>query len=113
MTADTKVVLLALLNAALLTAGVGFQKLNGVRGGNPVTGPWILAAFLCMAPTFFVGNVAMGIGRVSLFVPVTAVAYISIALMSWACFGEALVPRQMAGLVLLVLGVALVAWKPA
>jgi drug/metabolite transporter (DMT)-like permease len=115
MSTDTKVILLGLLNAALLTAGCGFQKLNGVKGGDPVFSKWILAAFACLAPTFFIGNLAFAIGgRASLFIAVTAVAYIWIAIMAWWLFGEPLGAQIVGGLVLIVAGVGLVVMaKPA
>jgi drug/metabolite transporter (DMT)-like permease len=113
MTADLKIVLLALLNASLLTGGVYFQKLNGVKGGSSVLSPWIALAFLCMAPTFFIGNLAFALGgRIGLFIPVTAVAYVFIGLMGLLIFKEPMSLLQGLGLVLIVAGIALAARPP-
>ena len=110
MSVDQKVVLLALFNALLITAGTGFQKLNGIRGGNAYFNPLLLVAFLCFAPTFFVANVAYNLGgRTSLFVPVSAVNFVLIALLGRLYFNEPISLQQTFGVALIVGGVGLVA----
>ncbi len=109
MPADLKVILLAVLNACLITGGVGFQKLNAIRGGNPFFSGWIVGAFICLAPTFFIGNIAFVIGgRMSVFIPVISIHYVLIALMGHWLFDEGLAPQQVLGLGLIVAGVALI-----
>jgi drug/metabolite transporter (DMT)-like permease len=113
MSPDLKVTFFALLNSALITAGMACQKMNGLRGGNPMYGKWIIAAFLCLAPTFFIGNIAMASGgRMALFAAVNGVTFLMVGAMSWIIFGEPLAPTQVLGLCVIVAGVALVALKP-
>lgn len=110
MSLHAKVILLGLLTAALLVTGIGLQKLNGVRGGNPFFSPLILLAGICLAPTFFIPNVVyrMG-GPVALFVAVAALHFVGVALLGRLAFGEPLTLRMIAGFVLILLGVSLVA----
>ena len=110
MSVDTKVVLLALLDAILIAAGVFFQKLNGTRAASVWASPLLLVSFLCFAPTFFLANIAYAMGgRVSLFVPVTAVCYVMILAVGRFIFGEAIGPPQLFGCLLILAGVALTA----
>ncbi len=109
-TLDTKVVLLGLLSAALTAAGIFFQKLNGVRAGNPFVSGWLLLATLCFFPTFIITNKVflMG-GRMSLFVPMTAAAYVLSMLVGRFYFGEPVSWDKWLGCALILFGVATVA----
>src|SRR5215475_3804720 len=86
---DTKVILLALTVATLTSAGNFFQKLNGVREGNVFMSIWLILAVICFFPTFLITNAVflMG-GRMSLFVPLTATAYVISMLIGRFYFGE-------------------------
>jgi drug/metabolite transporter (DMT)-like permease len=106
LTADTKVVLLGLTSAALTTAGIFFQKLNGVRMGNAFVSIWLLLAIVCFFPTFVIANKVflMG-GRMSLFVPATAAMYVLTMLIGRFYFGEAVSSARWLGCALIVAGV--------
>jgi drug/metabolite transporter (DMT)-like permease len=109
MSLHTKVVLLGLLNAVLVCAGTSFQKLNGVRGGNPVISGWLALSVLCLVPTFFIGNAAYAMGgRMSLFVTATAALYLLAPLVSRVAFEEPLGWVRIAGCVLIALGITVV-----
>jgi uncharacterized membrane protein len=110
LTLDTKVVLLGLCTAALTTAGTFFQKLNGVRIGNPVLSGWLVLATICFFPTFVITNKVflMG-GRMSLFVPATAAAYVFSMLVGRYSFGEEVSYNRWFGCALILVGVGVVA----
>ncbi|MFO0614494.1 MAG: hypothetical protein U0414_18055 [Polyangiaceae bacterium] len=102
-----KVVLLAVLNGALVSGGGALQRLNGERGGHPVWSVWILLAMLCMGPSFLVSNWAYSIGgKMSLFVPVTAVTYVFSLLLAKFAFHEDVDWLSWVGCGLVVAGVA-------
>jgi hypothetical protein len=107
---DATVVLLGLLSAACTAAGIFFQKLNGVRGGNAFFSGWLLLAVICFFPTFIVANkvFVMG-GRMSVFVPVTATMYVLSMLLGRFYFGEAVSWGSWIGCALIVAGVAAIA----
>jgi uncharacterized membrane protein len=110
LTLDTKVALLGLCTAALTAAGNFFQKLNGVRLGNPFLSGWLVLATLCFFPTFVITNKAflMG-GRMSLFVPLTAAAYVFSMLLGRFYFGEEVSYNRWFGCALIVTGLVVVA----
>jgi drug/metabolite transporter (DMT)-like permease len=107
---DTKVVLFGLCTAALTAAGTFFQKLNGVRVGNPFLSGWLFLAAICFFPTFIITNKVflMG-GRMSLFVPATAAAYVFSMLVGRYYFGEEVSYNRWFGCALIVVGVGVVA----
>jgi uncharacterized membrane protein len=107
---DTKVALLGLLTAALMAAGTFFQKLNGVRAGNPFVSGWLVASTVCFLPTFVIANKVflMG-GRMSLFVPATAATYVFSMLVGRFYFGEEVSYVRWVGCALIMVGVAIIA----
>jgi drug/metabolite transporter (DMT)-like permease len=110
MTPNVKVIALGIVNAFFLTAGIGFQKLNSVKGASPVASVWLVLAFLCFAPTFWLANVAYDMGgSPSLFIAVSALNFILVALMERVCFVEPISLQQSCGLGLIILGIGLVA----
>jgi drug/metabolite transporter (DMT)-like permease len=106
---DTKVALLGVFSAALTTAGVFFQKLNGVRAGNPFLSGWLLLATICFFPTFVIANKVflMG-GRMSLFAPATALTYVFTMIVGSLYFGEVIPAGRWWGCALIVAGVVAV-----
>ena len=106
----TGVVLWGLVTAALTSAGIFFQKLNGVRSGNPLVSGWLLLAVICFFPTFVIANKVflMG-GRMSLFVPVTAANYVFSMVISRYCFGEEVSYSRWFGCALIIAGVTTIA----
>jgi uncharacterized membrane protein len=107
---DTKVVLLALGTAVLTTAGLFFQKLNGVRAGGMLVSGWLVLAVTCFLPTFFITNKAFQLGgRMSLYVPVTAAQYILTILAGRFYFSEAVSWDKWLGCGLILIGVAAIA----
>ena len=77
LTTHVKVILLSMLNAALVAGGGAFQRLNAERHCHPIWSGWMLLAIVCLAPSFLVVTWAYSIGgKMSLFVPVTAVGYV-------------------------------------
>jgi drug/metabolite transporter (DMT)-like permease len=110
LTLDTKVVLLGLCVAGLTAAGTFFQKLNGVREGNPFVSVWLVLATICFFPTFVITNKVflMG-GRMSLFVPVTATAYFLSMLVGRFGFGEPVSWQKWFGCSLILSGVMAIA----
>jgi uncharacterized membrane protein len=107
---DTKVVLFGLLTATLTATGTFFQKMNGIRAGHPVLSGWLILATMCFFPTFVITNkvFVMG-GRMSLFVPLTALTYVMSTMTGRFVFGEALGWDKWLGCALIVLGVAAIA----
>ncbi len=104
----TKVVLLGLGVAGLTAAGNFLQKVNGVRGGHPIWSPWVLLATACFFPTFIITNKVFLLGgRMSLFVPVTAVTYFLSMLSGRFYFREDVSPLAWLGCGLIVAGVAM------
>ncbi len=103
---DVKVVLLGMSSAALTTAGICFQKLNGVRAGNAFLSGWLLLATLCFFPTFVMANKVflMG-GRMSLFVPATALTYVFTMLAGHFVFHESISAGRWFGCALILTGV--------
>jgi drug/metabolite transporter (DMT)-like permease len=107
---DAKVVLLGLCTAALTAAGTFFQKLNGVRIGNPFLSGWLVLAATCFFPTFIITNkVFLAGGKMSLFVPATAAAYAFSMLVGRFYFGEEVSYNRWFGCALIVAGVGVVA----
>jgi drug/metabolite transporter (DMT)-like permease len=109
-TLETKVTLLGLCTAALTAAGIFFQKLNGVRGGNPFVSWWLLLAVISFFPTFLIANKVflMG-GKMSLFVPATAMTYVLSMLAGRIYFGESVSAMRWIGCTLIIAGVAVIA----
>ena len=107
---NARVALLALAVAGLTTAGVFFQKLNGVRVGNVFVSGWLLLATLCFFPTFVITNKVflMG-GKLSVFVPLTAATYVFSILIGRLYFGEAVSSVRWAGCALIIAGVVAIA----
>jgi uncharacterized membrane protein len=107
---DTKVILMALATALLTAAGVFFQKLNGARAGNVFMSGWLLVATACFLPTFLISNKVflMG-GRMSLYVPLTAVTYVLSIALGHLYFAEAVPWGRWVGCGLIVVGVAVTA----
>jgi uncharacterized membrane protein len=107
---DTKVVLLALLTATLTATGTLFQKLNGMRAGNSVwLSGWLILATMCFFPTFVITNkvFAMG-GRISLFVPITAMSYVLSMMIGRFYFGEIVAWDKWLGCALIVAGIGVI-----
>lgn len=103
------VVLLAILNAALVAGGGAFQRLAASRG-HPLWSGWMLLAILCLAPSFLVVSWAYAIGgKISLFVPVTAVGYVLSLVLAKYAFHEDVRWVQWLGCGIIVVGVALIA----
>jgi drug/metabolite transporter (DMT)-like permease len=106
---DAKVALLGIASAALTSAGVFFQKLNGVRAGNAILNGWLILAIICFYPTFFIANKVflMG-GRMSLFAPATALTYVFTMMLGSFYFGEVIPVGRWLGCALIVAGVVAV-----
>src|SRR5579883_1697194 len=102
---DSKVLLLGLLTAALTAAGVFFQKVNGLRGGNAFMSPWLALACACFFPTFYIANrvFLMG-GKMSLYVLATAATYVFSIGIGRLYFGESVSTGRWVGCALIVLG---------
>lgn len=111
LTTETRVALYALATALLNSAGTFFQKLNGVRGGsNSFLTGWLLLATACYFPTFVLTNKAFLIGgKVSLFVPLTALTYVFSMLAGRFYFGELVSGGRWLGCALIVAGVGAIA----
>jgi drug/metabolite transporter (DMT)-like permease len=110
LTLETKVALLGLCTAALTALGLFFQKLNGVRGGNVLVSWWLLLAVISFFPTFLIGNKVflMG-GKMSLYVPATAMTYVFSMLLGRLYFGETVSQPRWIGCALIIAGVAVIA----
>jgi len=107
---DVNVVLLGLSTAALTAAGTFFQKLNGVRVGNAFLSGWLVLAATCFFPTFVITNkVFLAGGKMSLFVPATAAAYVFSMLVGRFYFSEEVSYNRWFGCALIVAGVGIVA----
>jgi len=107
---DANVVLLGLSTAALTAAGTFFQKLNGVRVGNAFLSGWLVLAATCFFPTFVITNkVFLAGGKMSLFVPATAAAYVFSMLVGRFYFSEEVSYNRWFGCALIVAGVGIVA----
>jgi drug/metabolite transporter (DMT)-like permease len=107
LSSDTRDVLLGFAVAALTAGGNFFQKLNGVRGGNAYVSPWLVAAMICFFPTYVIANklFLMG-GKLSLFVPATATAYVFSVILGRVCFDEPVAWDKWFGCLLILAGVA-------
>jgi drug/metabolite transporter (DMT)-like permease len=107
---DMRVVLLGLLTAILTAAGVFFQKVNGVRAGNAFVSGWLALAVVCFFPTFIIGNKVflMG-GKMSLYVPVTALTYVLSLLGGRYYFGETVSYGRWLGCALVLAGIGAIA----
>jgi uncharacterized membrane protein len=107
---EMQVVLFGLGTAALTAAGTFFQKMNGVRGGNAFMSWWLVVATLCFFPTFLITNrvFQMG-GRMSLYVPVTAAAYVLTMAAGRFYFGETVPWDKWLGCALIMVGVVIIA----
>jgi uncharacterized membrane protein len=110
LTTDMKVLLLGLSTAALTALGIFFQKLNGVRSGNPYLSVWLALATVCFFPTFLITNrvFLMG-GRMSVFIPVTAATYVLSMLTGRFYFGEEVSWDKWFGCALIIAGVGAIA----
>jgi drug/metabolite transporter (DMT)-like permease len=110
LTLGTKVALLGLCTAALTAAGIFFQKINGMRGGSLFVSGWLVLAIICFFPTFLIANKVflMG-GRMSLFVPATAMTYVFSMLAGRLYFGEEVSFARWVGCALIVAGVGVIA----
>ena len=107
---DAKVVVFGLVIAALNSAGTFFQKINGVRSGNPWLSGWLVLAAICFFPTFVITNKVflMG-GKVSVFVPAMAATYFFSMLLGRFYFGEDVSSTRWFGCALIIAGVAAIA----
>ena len=110
LTSDAGVIVWGLITAALTSAGIFFQKLNGVRSGNPLVSGWLALAVICFFPTFVIANKVflMG-GRMSLFVPITAANYVFSMVISRYYFGEEVSYVRWFGCALIIAGVTTIA----
>jgi uncharacterized membrane protein len=110
LTSDAGVALWGLVTAALTSAGIFFQKLNGVRSGHPLFSGWLALAVICFFPTFVIANKVflMG-GRMSLFVPATAATYVFSMVISRYYFGEDVSYARWFGCALILAGVTAIA----
>jgi len=107
---EVRVIALGLLNAVLMSAGIFFQKLNSVRGGNIYLSVLLVCAFIAYGPTFWIGNHVYSIGgRVSLFVPMSAAMYVLTMALGRFYFQEPVSGGAWVGAGLVVAGVALIA----
>ncbi len=110
LSTDVKVILLSVLNAALVAGGGAFQRLNAQRNGHPIWSGWMLLAIVCLAPSFLVVSWAYSIGgKMSLFVPVTAVGYIFSLLLARFAFDEKVGGLEWLGCAIVIVGVAITA----
>jgi drug/metabolite transporter (DMT)-like permease len=107
---DARVAAWGVVTAALTSAGIFFQKLNGVRSGNPLVSGWLALAVICFFPTFVIANKVflMG-GRMSLFVPATAANYVFSMMLSRFYFGEDVSSVRWCGCALVIAGVTAIA----
>ena len=107
---QTQVVFLAALNAALVTAGLAVQKVNETQKGSLYVSWMLVLAGLCFAPTFFITNVVYRIGgKMSVYNPAAAALnLVMIPVVAYIWFGEAITASQIAGMLLILIGLALV-----
>jgi drug/metabolite transporter (DMT)-like permease len=99
-------VALALLSASLTSLGIFFQKINGERGGNAFISGWLALSIISFYPTFLIANrVFLLGGRMSLFVPATASAYVASMLLGRFYFGETVSWGKWFGCSLILVGV--------
>ena len=70
-----------------------------------INSPWVFVILLSEVLSFSVWLNVLSNVPLSRAFPITAVAYISIPLMSWTLFKEAVMPLQIVGSVLIVAGV--------
>jgi uncharacterized membrane protein len=110
VTPDTAVVLAGLCTAVLTTGGLFFQKVNGTRDGGILVSGWLALSIVCFGPTFVIANKVflMG-GKMSLYVPVTAMTYVLSMLLGRFCFGESVSYLRWMGCGLVLMGVAAIA----
>jgi uncharacterized membrane protein len=103
---NTTVALLAVATATLTAAGIFFQKVNGVREGHAFVSGWLLLAVICFFPTFIITNKVflMG-GRMSVFIPITAMSYVLTMMLGRFYFHEFVSWDKWIGCALILAGV--------
>jgi multidrug transporter EmrE-like cation transporter len=108
-----------LLNAVaqlLLKAGTRVLGVIDVRAGALVdsalgvaTQPYILGGLTCYVLSVAIWIAALSRVDVSIAYPMLSLGYIVNALAAWALFGEALTPAKMAGILVILAGVVILA----
>jgi multidrug transporter EmrE-like cation transporter len=113
------IVVSVLLNAAaqlLLKAGTRVLGVIDVRAGALVnsawgvaTQPYVLGGLVCYVLSVAIWIAALSRVDVSLAYPMLSLGYIVNALAAWALFGEALTPAKLAGILVILTGVVILA----
>lgn len=113
------IVVSVLLNAAaqlLLKAGTRVLGVIDVRAGALVnsawgvaTQPYVLGGLVCYVLSVAIWIAALSRVDVSLAYPMLSLGYIVNALAAWALFGEALTPAKLAGILIILTGVVILA----
>ena len=108
-----------LLNAVaqlLLKAGTRVLGVIDVRADalansalGVATQPYILAGLTCYVLSVAIWIAALSRVEVSVAYPMLSLGYIVNALAAWALFGEALTPAKMAGILVILVGVVILA----
>jgi multidrug transporter EmrE-like cation transporter len=113
------IVVSVLLNAAaqlLLKAGTRVLGVIDVRAGaladsawDVATQPYVLGGLICYVLSVAIWIAALSRVDVSVAYPMLSLGYIVNALAAWALFGEALTPAKMAGILVILAGVVILA----
>lgn len=70
--------------------------------------PWMAGILLCEVMSFALWLTILADTGISKAAPITAIAYLLILLMSWTAFHETIMPLQVAGSILILIGVWLI-----
>lgn len=121
MTRNTFVMIVVgvLLNAAaqlLLKAGTRVLGVIDLRAGalansawGVVTQPYVLGGLACYVLSVAIWIAALSRVEVSVAYPMLSLGYVVNAVAAWALFGEALTPAKMAGILVILAGVVILA----
>lgn len=106
LAASTVVVFVAVWGTTLLTGGLSAQAWRGFRGTNAL---WTIAAGLTLAIAVSSLFKALSLGPASVVVPIYGMFIVGGALLGVVVLGEPVTLTKVAGLVLAVTGVVLIA----
>jgi drug/metabolite transporter (DMT)-like permease len=87
---------------------------NVIQSAEPIIkSPWFIGSILCDAANLVIWLTILRRHDLSVAVPLTSMTYFAVLLISWLLLHEEMSMPQLAGLMLVGIGLTLVAWEEA
>jgi drug/metabolite transporter (DMT)-like permease len=111
-------VLLSAMAQLLMKVGMGRLRLNGALDGSIVDAagraaldPWVIGGLAAYGVSAALWLGVLSRTPLSVAYPLVSLGVATVAAMSWLLLGEPLSPRQLGGLLLILIGVAMAGWR--